>query len=96
MPAQTLKPEKYCTTKAPCYGAVANEVEIFKMAYRNRLASSLRGPTGCVKIRLLIHAGKLMVSGISLLNACANSVSQALPDDRETIAAVNEPCASVF
>jgi len=37
-----------------------------------------------------------MVSGISPLDACASSVSQALTDDRETFAAVNEFCASVF
>ena len=96
MPAQTLKPEEYRTTEEPCYGAVANEVDIFKTAYRNRLAISLRGPTCCVNVRLLIHVGKLMVSGISPLDACASSVSQALTDDRETLAAVNEFCASVF
>ena len=46
--------------------------------------------------RLLVHAGKLMVSGISPFDACASAVSQALTDDREMIAAVNELCASVF
>jgi nitric oxide reductase NorQ protein len=46
--------------------------------------------------RLLVHAGKLMVSGISPVNACASAVSQALTDDREMIAAVDELCASVF
>ena len=46
--------------------------------------------------RLLVHAGKLMVSGIEPTEACASAVSQALTDDREMIAAVNELCASVF
>ena len=46
--------------------------------------------------RLLVHAGKLMVSGIEPAAACASAVSRALTDDREMIAAVNELCASVF
>jgi nitric oxide reductase NorQ protein len=46
--------------------------------------------------RLLVHAGKLMVAGIAPVDACASAVSQALTDDREMIAAVNELCASVF
>ena len=46
--------------------------------------------------RLLVHAGKLMVSGIDPIDACAGAVSQALTDDRDMIAAVNELCASVF
>lgn len=46
--------------------------------------------------RLLVHAGKLMQGGISPTDACASAVSQALTDDREMIAAVNELCASVF
>ena len=46
--------------------------------------------------RLLVHAGKLMVGGIDPARACAHAVSQALTDDREMIAAVNELGASVF
>jgi len=46
--------------------------------------------------RLLVHAGKLMVSGVDPIAACASSVSQALTDDGEMIAAVNELCRSVF
>lgn len=46
--------------------------------------------------RLLVHAGKLMMSGIAPVDACASAVSQALTDDREMISAVNELCASVF
>ena len=46
--------------------------------------------------RLLVHAGKLMMSGISPVDACTSAVSQALTDDREMITAVNELCASVF
>jgi len=53
MPAQTLKPEEYRITEQPYYEAVANEIEIFESAYRNQLAISLRGPTGCGKTRFM-------------------------------------------
>ena len=46
--------------------------------------------------RLLVHAGKLIVSGVPPLDACSSAVSQALTDDREMIAAINELSASVF
>lgn len=46
--------------------------------------------------RLLVHAGKLIVSGIAPQDACTSAVSQALTDDRDMIAAINELCASVF
>jgi len=53
MPAQTLKPEEYRITEEPYYEVVANEVDIFEAAYRNQLAISLRGPTGCCKTRFM-------------------------------------------
>lgn len=46
--------------------------------------------------RLLVHAGKLICSGIDPVSACACAISQALTDDSEMIAAVNELSASVF
>ena len=46
--------------------------------------------------RLLVHAGKLIRDGIDPVDACASAVAQALTDDREMIAAVNELCSSVF
>ncbi|MEM7561635.1 MAG: CbbQ/NirQ/NorQ/GpvN family protein [Pseudomonadota bacterium] len=46
--------------------------------------------------RLLVHAGKLMMTGIDPISACDSAVSQALTDDAEMITAVNELCASVF
>ena len=39
----------------PYYEPVANEIQIFESAYRNRLAVSLRGPTGCGKTRFMEH-----------------------------------------
>lgn len=46
--------------------------------------------------RLLVHAGKLIASGIAPRAACASAVAQALTDDPEMIAAVNELSASLF
>ncbi|MEA3409926.1 MAG: CbbQ/NirQ/NorQ/GpvN family protein [Pseudomonadota bacterium] len=46
--------------------------------------------------RLLVHAAKLIVSGIDPVTACGCSISQALTDDPEMLQAVNELSASVF
>jgi nitric oxide reductase NorQ protein len=46
--------------------------------------------------RLLVHAAKLMASGISPVTACRSSIAQALTDDGEMLEAVNELSASVF
>lgn len=46
--------------------------------------------------RLLVHAGKLIQTGINPVTACRSSISQALTDDSEMLAAVNELSASVF
>jgi nitric oxide reductase NorQ protein len=46
--------------------------------------------------RLLVHAGKLMGSGINPVTACRAAISEALTDDPEMLAAVNELSASVF
>ena len=46
--------------------------------------------------RLLVHAGKLMSSGIAPRTACRTAIAEALTDDPEMIAAVNELSASLF
>ncbi|MEN8130053.1 MAG: CbbQ/NirQ/NorQ/GpvN family protein [Pseudomonadota bacterium] len=46
--------------------------------------------------RLLIHAAKLIVTGIDPVSACYSAISQALTDDAEMLQAVNELSASVF
>ncbi|MBI3546081.1 MAG: CbbQ/NirQ/NorQ/GpvN family protein [Gammaproteobacteria bacterium] len=46
--------------------------------------------------RLLVHAGKLMSAGIDPRTACRGAISQALTDDAEMIAAINELSASLF
>ncbi|HET9122965.1 MAG TPA: CbbQ/NirQ/NorQ C-terminal domain-containing protein, partial [Acidiferrobacteraceae bacterium] len=46
--------------------------------------------------RLLVHAGKLIRSGITPHEACRSAVARALTDDPEMLAAVNELGASLF
>ena len=46
--------------------------------------------------RLLVHAGKLISSGIDPRDACRGAVAEALTDDPEMLAAVNELSASLF
>jgi nitric oxide reductase NorQ protein len=46
--------------------------------------------------RLLVHAGKLVGSGVSPVVACESAIAQALTDDAEMLAAVNELSASLF
>lgn len=46
--------------------------------------------------RLLVHAARLMVSGVEPVMACRSAIVQALTDDPEMLAAVNELSASLF
>lgn len=46
--------------------------------------------------RLLVHAAKLMSAGISPVTACHSCIAQALTDDADMLAAVNELSASLF
>lgn len=46
--------------------------------------------------RLLVHTSKLIVTGVNPVTACASCISQALTDDAEMLAAVNELSSSVF
>jgi len=46
--------------------------------------------------RLLVHAAKLMKTGINPVVACRSSVTEAITDDAEMLIAVNELSASVF
>lgn len=46
--------------------------------------------------RLLVHAAKLMAAGVAPVAACRSAIAQALTDDGEMLAAVNELSASLF
>jgi len=46
--------------------------------------------------RLLIHAGKLMQSGMSARRACRAAISETLTDEHELLASMNEMINSLF
>jgi len=46
--------------------------------------------------RLLVHAAKLIHSGVAPVVACRSAISQALTDDADMLTAVNELSASLF
>jgi len=46
--------------------------------------------------RLLVHAAKLVASGVTPVAACRSAIAQALTDDADMLAAVNELSSSLF
>lgn len=46
--------------------------------------------------RLLVHAAKLIAADVSPVTACHTAIAQALTDDAEMLAAINELSASLF
>ena len=46
--------------------------------------------------RLLVHAGKLIASGVEPVAACQGAIAQALTDESETLLAIQELSASLF
>ena len=73
--------------------ATAGQLVKFAQMTRNLKGSGLEEGAST---RLLVHAAKLMKSGVSPVVACRSSIAQALTDDAEMLIAVNELSASVF
>ena len=46
--------------------------------------------------RLLVHAARLIISGVAPVAACRAAIAEALTDDPEMLAAVNELSSSLF
>jgi nitric oxide reductase NorQ protein len=46
--------------------------------------------------RLLVHAGKLISSGVPARTACASAIARSLTDEPETLAAIDELAATLF
>ena len=46
--------------------------------------------------RLLVHAARLIVSGVNPVSACHGAIAQSLTDDLEMLAAVDELSSSLF
>ena len=53
--SQTFDIDQYHIKDEPYYQPQANEVELYRSAYRSRLPVMLKGPTGCGKSRFVEH-----------------------------------------
>ncbi|OOZ41948.1 AAA family ATPase [Solemya pervernicosa gill symbiont] len=73
--------------------ALATQLVKFAHMTRNLKGSGLEEGAST---RLLVHAAKLIAAGIDPVVACEGSIAQALTDDAEMLAAVNELSASLF
>ena len=73
--------------------SMANRLVKFAQMTRNLKGSGLEEGAST---RLLVHAAKLINSGISPTTACHTSIAQALTDDAEMLSAVNELSSSLF
>jgi len=72
---------------------MAGQLVKFAQMTRNLKGSGLEEGAST---RLLVHAAKLMKTGVSPVVACRSSIAEALTDDDEMLIAVNELSASVF
>ncbi len=82
---------------------VANEsgVDAALAARLVRFAETTRNLKGAgleegASTRLLVHAGKLIASGIDPVLACQSAVAQAITDDADMLAAIQELSSSLF
>ena len=73
--------------------SIADKLVKFAHMTRNLKGSGLEEGAST---RLLVHAAKLIRSGVNPVVACRSSIAEALTDDGEMLAAVHELSASVF
>ncbi len=73
--------------------AMAEKLIRFAQMTRNLKGSGLDEGAST---RLLVHAGKLMATNVDPRTACRSAIAEALTDDPEMLAAINELSASLF
>lgn len=73
--------------------AMAERLVKFAQMTRNLKGSGLEEGAST---RLLVHAGKLIASGIDPVAACQSAVAQAITDDADMLAAIQELSSSIF
>jgi len=73
--------------------ALADKLVKFAHMTRNLKGSGLEEGAST---RLLVHAGKLINGGIDPVTACRGAVAQAVTDDADMLAAIQELSSSVF
>ena len=85
--------QKIVETETKVDSETAKQLVKFAQMTRNLKGSGLDEGAST---RLLVHAGKLIQTGVNPVTACKSSISQALTDDPEMLSAVNELSSSVF
>jgi nitric oxide reductase NorQ protein len=73
--------------------AMAERLVKFAQMTRNLKGSGLEEGAST---RLLVHAGKLIAGGIEPVAACQSAVAQAVTDDADMLAAMQELSSSIF
>ena len=73
--------------------ALAEKLVKFAQMTRNLKGSGLEEGAST---RLLVHAGKLIRSGVDPVAACRSAVAQAVTDDADMLAAIQELSSSLF
>jgi nitric oxide reductase NorQ protein len=91
-PAPELE-RKIIANEARVDAALADKLVKFAQLTRNLKGSGLEEGAST---RLLVHAGKLIASGVEPVSACRAAVAQALTDDADMLAAVEELSSSIF
>jgi nitric oxide reductase NorQ protein len=73
--------------------AMADKLVKFAQMTRNLKGSGLEEGAST---RLLVHAGKLISSGVDPVVACRSAVAQAVTDDADMLTAIQELSSSLF
>ncbi len=84
---------KIVATESGVDAGMAEKLVKFAHMTRNLKGSGLEEGAST---RLLVHAGKLIASDVSPLSACRSAIAQAVTDDEEMLAAVQELSSSLF
>jgi nitric oxide reductase NorQ protein len=84
---------KIVATESGVEAGMAERLVKFALMTRNLKGSGLDEGAST---RLLVHAGKLIAGGIDPVTACRSAVAQAVTDDADMLAAIQELSSSIF
>lgn len=91
-------PPREIESRIICHESAVDSAAADKLALLGQKVRNLRdhGVEEGVSTRLLIYAGKMMISGITARRACELAVAKSITDDRETERAVAELVNTIF
>ncbi len=104
MEAHTIKTEEFFIADVPYYESIGCEIQVFQTTFKLKQPVLLKGPTGCGKTHnlkrsgmdesasthLLLSAAKLTAADDTPVTACHTVITEALTNDAEMLAAINE------